>query len=90
MTLSLACPQCGDEFASAIQMDAKTWATIKLENNIERWPNCGFSSANRSLTASSPNKAIRFSAGRVEPAVRHCWCSATFVREPSGSCHTRT
>jgi hypothetical protein len=43
LTLSLACPQCGAEFASAIQMDAATWAKIKLENNIERCSSCGFS-----------------------------------------------
>lgn len=43
MSLSLTCPQCGSEFASAIQMDAPTWATIKMETNIERCSNCGYS-----------------------------------------------
>jgi transcription elongation factor Elf1 len=43
MTLSLTCPQCGAEFASAIQMDAETWAKIKVEGNIERCASCGFS-----------------------------------------------
>ena len=42
MSLSLTCPQCGSEFASAIQMDAPTWATIKMETNIERCSNCGY------------------------------------------------
>jgi hypothetical protein len=41
MTLSLTCPQCGVEFASAIQMDAPTWTTIKLQSNIERCSACG-------------------------------------------------
>jgi len=42
MTLSLTCPQCGAEFA-AIQMDAPTWARIRMETNIERCSHCGFS-----------------------------------------------
>jgi predicted RNA-binding Zn-ribbon protein involved in translation (DUF1610 family) len=43
MALSLTCPQCGIEFASAIQMDAPTWANIRLVANIERCSNCGYS-----------------------------------------------
>jgi predicted RNA-binding Zn-ribbon protein involved in translation (DUF1610 family) len=43
MQLSLTCPQCGAEFPSAIQMDAETWAKIRLQNNIERCSECGFS-----------------------------------------------
>jgi predicted nucleic-acid-binding Zn-ribbon protein len=43
MTLTLTCPRCGAEFASAIQMDAPTWAKIRLDSNIERCSNCGYS-----------------------------------------------
>ena len=42
-TLSLTCPQCGQEFASALRMDTETFAKIKLESNIERCSNCGYS-----------------------------------------------
>ena len=42
-TLSQTCPQCGQEFASALQMDPETFAKIKLENNIERCSICGYS-----------------------------------------------
>jgi hypothetical protein len=41
--LSLTCPNCGAEFASAMQIDAETWAKIRVENNIERCSVCGFS-----------------------------------------------
>ena len=41
-TLSLTCPQCGSEFASALQMDPRTFATIRVENNMERCMNCSF------------------------------------------------
>jgi hypothetical protein len=41
-TLSLTCPQCGAEFASAIQVDAPTWPGMKIEKvNIERCLRCG-------------------------------------------------
>jgi predicted nucleic-acid-binding Zn-ribbon protein len=45
MTLKLACPQCGTEFESAIQMDAPTWAQIRVQEqgNIERCSHCGYS-----------------------------------------------
>lgn len=42
-TLSLTCPRCGTEFASALQMDPETFAKIRLQTNIERCPNCGYS-----------------------------------------------
>jgi hypothetical protein len=43
MTLTLTCPRCGAEFASALQMDAPTWTKIRLDGNIERCSNCGYS-----------------------------------------------
>jgi transcription elongation factor Elf1 len=43
LALTLTCPRCGEEFASAIQMDEPTWAKIRLDANIERCSNCGYS-----------------------------------------------
>ena len=41
--LTLTCPQCGTEFSSALQMDAETFTKIRLQNNIERCSQCGYS-----------------------------------------------
>ena len=43
MELSLTCPRCGEEFPSAIQMDAETFTKIRLNDLIERCAQCGFS-----------------------------------------------
>jgi len=40
-TLSLICPRCGDWFASAMQPDPKTFATIRLKGELERCRSCG-------------------------------------------------
>jgi DNA-directed RNA polymerase subunit RPC12/RpoP len=40
--LSLTCRECGKEFPSALQMDPETFTKIKVENNLERCPHCGF------------------------------------------------
>jgi len=38
--LSLVCRECGQEFASAMQMDPETFTKIKVENMLERCPFC--------------------------------------------------
>ncbi len=39
--LSLTCPHCGQPFASAIQMDPRTFETIRLDSMLERCSLCG-------------------------------------------------
>ena len=45
-TLRLRCSHCGRNFPSAVQIDPKTWAAIRLDLGlIERCPHCGQSSS---------------------------------------------
>jgi predicted RNA-binding Zn-ribbon protein involved in translation (DUF1610 family) len=39
--LSLPCPDCGQSFASAIQMDPQTFEKIRLDSMLERCSSCG-------------------------------------------------
>jgi ribosomal protein S27AE len=39
-TLSLTCPRCGAVFASAMQMDPKTFGGILIANMLECCPKC--------------------------------------------------
>jgi len=39
-TLSLICPRCGKWFASAMQTDPKTFATVRLKGIPERCGTC--------------------------------------------------
>jgi hypothetical protein len=38
--LSLVCPACGGAFASAMQMDPRTFERIRISNLLECCPNC--------------------------------------------------
>jgi uncharacterized C2H2 Zn-finger protein len=39
-TLSLTCPRCGSVFASAMQMDPKTFEGIRIVKLLECCPTC--------------------------------------------------
>jgi hypothetical protein len=40
-TLGATCPDCGEWFASAMQMDPETWAKIQVSNGMmERCSHC--------------------------------------------------
>jgi len=39
---SLTCRECRKEFASALAMEPPTLTQLKVENNLERCPHCGF------------------------------------------------
>ena len=42
--LMVLCPNCDRWFASAIQMDAETWASIRMPSGLmERCAHCGYS-----------------------------------------------
>ena len=38
--LTLVCPGCGVAFASAMQMDPRTFEAIRIANLLERCPKC--------------------------------------------------
>ena len=38
--LTLVCPRCGESFASALQMDPRTFEAVRLESMIERCSVC--------------------------------------------------